>query len=58
MTGCPRDEVGYCLVAWSGLCNIRFDCQHDDKTIEEKLDMVERERQRRIETIIKQGRRK
>lgn len=50
---CPRDWMGFCVVALSGACDSsRGHCQHESKTRRDKLAIIERARQKRLKAIL------
>ena len=46
---CPRDWMGFCLVAVVSFCGEQ--CQHQGKTLRDKLAIVERARQKRLRAL-------
>ena len=46
---CPRDWMGFCLVALARFCGQR--CRHEGKTLRDKLAIIERARQKRLRTL-------
>lgn len=44
---CPRDWMGFCLVAMAGACFLDMtECRHEGKTLRDKLRIIERRRQK------------